>query len=97
MEEYANLEDLLMIESVIQKSDIRISHPVFLTVQPLTIADALAMDLQLPSVEGKVDIGDNTSEIRRRIPIRARCKCELYYTLSHYFAIHKDGADVIHV
>ena len=67
-----------MINSVVQKSEVRIAHPVSLRVQPLTVADALAMGLTLPSVEGNVDISDNTSEIRRRIPIRARRKYELY-------------------
>ena len=85
-----------MIESVIQKSEVRIAHPVSLRVQPLTVADALAMGLALPSVEGNVDIADNTFEIRRRIPIRARGKCQ-FYTSSHFIAIHKDCTDVIHV
>ena len=85
-----------MINSVVQKSEVRIAHPVSLRVQPLTVTDALAMGLALPSVEGNVNIADNTSEIRRRIPIRARGKCQLNIS-SHFIAIHEDCTDVIHV
>ena len=67
-----------MVASTVQKSEIRIAHPVSLRVTPLTIADALAMGLQLPSVESDINISDNTSEIRQRIPIRARRKWKLY-------------------
>ena len=76
-DEYASTEDMLMISSVVQRSEIRIAHPVSLRVQPLTITEALARGLQLPSVQGNVDVRDNTSEIRRRIPIRAKCKSEV--------------------
>ena len=78
MNEFGSNEDMLMISSVVQKSKTCIAHPVSLRVQPLTITEALAGGLDIPTVEGNVNISDNTSEIRRRIPIRAKCKSEVY-------------------
>ena len=68
-----------MIRSTIRKSEIRLAHPVSLRVQPLTVAQALEMNLEIPPVEGDLDIKDNTSEARMRIPIRAKGKCEVYH------------------
>ena len=72
-----------MVSSVVRKSEIRMAHPVSLKVQPLTIADALAMGLKIPFVEGNLDIKENNTEERRRIPIRAKCKCEVCTSSSH--------------
>ena len=76
MEEFASNEDVLKISSVVRKSEIRMAHPVSLRVQPLTITEALVMGLHIPSVEGNLDITENNTELRRRIPIRAKCKHE---------------------
>ena len=73
LEEYANSENAPGISTVIRKSEKRLAHPVSLRVQPLTIAQALARGLNIPSVEGN-DITVNNTEERMRIPIRAKCK-----------------------
>ena len=83
MVEYASSEEVLRISSVVRKSEIRMAHPVSLRVQPLTIADALAMGLNIPPVEGNLDIKENNTEERRRIPIRAKGKCEVCTSLSY--------------
>ena len=62
-----------MISAIVQKSETRIAHPVSLRVQPLTIDEALTRGLTIPPVEGNLDITVNTTEERRRIPIRAKC------------------------
>ena len=71
---------MLTISSTVRKSLTRISHPVTLRIQPLTIDEALTRGLDIPTVEGNLDIKENTTEERRRIPIRAKGKCEVYYT-----------------
>ena len=63
MEEYASNEDMLMISSVVRKSGIRMAHPMSLRVQPLTVADAVAMGLTIPPVEVG-DITENTTDER---------------------------------
>ena len=65
-----------MIASTVRRSETRIAHPVSLRIQPLTIDEALTRGLDIPTVEGNLDIKENTTEIRRRIPIRAKGKCE---------------------
>ena len=86
LNEYASSEDVLMISSVVRKSEIRMAHPVSLRVQPLTITQALAMGLKIPPVEANWDITENTTEEQRRIPIRAKCKCKLYTSSSTDYA-----------
>ena len=76
MEEYARNEDVLRVTSVVRKSEIRMAHPVSLRVQPLTVDEALVMGLTIPPVEGNLDITENTTVERMRIPIRAKCKRE---------------------
>ena len=84
MNEYASSEDVLMISAIVQKSEMRIAHPVSLRVQPLTIDEALARGLKIPTVESNWDIKENSSEQRRRIPIRAKGKHEIYNIIHHY-------------
>ena len=72
MEEYAINENALMISTLVQKSEIRMAHPVSLRVQPLTIAQALEVGLNIPLVEGNLDIKENDTLERIRIPIRAK-------------------------
>ena len=79
MNEYASSEDELMISAIVRKSETRIAHPMSLRVQPLTIDEALARGLEIPPVEGNLNIKENNTEERRRIPIRARGKCEVFY------------------
>ena len=84
MEEYASNEDELIISSVVRKSEIRMAHPVSLRVQPLTVADAQAMGVNIPPVEGNLNIEENTSMERTRIPIRANCKCKVCMSIIYY-------------
>ena len=86
LEEYASNEDELMISSIVRKSEIRMAHPVSLRVQPLTVADAQAMGVNIPPVEGNLNIEENTSMEQTRIPIRAKCKCKVCISiLTVYF------------
>ena len=84
LEEYASNEDVLRISSVVRKSEIRMAHPVSLRVQPLTVADALAMGLTIPPVEGNLDITVNNTEERMRIPIRAKGNIVKYVHHHHH-------------
>ena len=87
MEEYASNEDVLRISSVVRKSEIRLAHPVSLRVQPSTVDDALAMGLTIPPVEGNLDITENTTEERMRIPIRAKGNIIMVKYIHHYHHI----------
>ena len=70
---YASSENVLMISSTVRKSEIRIAHPVSLRVQPMTIDEALTRGLNITA-----DIKENNTELRRRIPIRAKGKPEIF-------------------
>ena len=78
LNEYANNEDVSMIRSVVRKSEINIAHPVTLRVEPLTIDEALSRGLEIPTVEGNLNITINNTEERMRIPIRAKGKHEVH-------------------
>ena len=58
---------------IIQKKGTQLAHPVSLTVQPMTIDEALTRGLDIPLFDG-VNITTEDSQERRRIPVRAKGK-----------------------
>ena len=65
------------ISTSVWKTQTQLAHPVPLRVQPMTIDEALVRGLDIPSVDG-MDITVNTTEGRRRIPIRAKGESDDY-------------------
>ena len=78
-----------MISAIVRKSETRIAHPVTLRIQPLTIDEALTRGLDIPTVEGNLDIKESNTDERRRIPIRAkgRLKCDIIHH-DNFYAMH---------
>ena len=62
-----------VITTSVLKTQTQLAHPVTLRVQPITIDEALAMGLTIPTVDG-VDITVNNTVQRMRIPVRAKGK-----------------------
>ena len=82
--QYSRVESNLEIPVIVQKTEIRLAHPLTLRVQPMTIAEALARGLHIPLVDG-VDITVNNTEERRRVPIRAQGKHDIKLILPHHY------------
>ena len=80
-EGYTVSEDKQIISCLVYKPFFaRMAHPVSLRVQPLTIAEALAMGLEIPLVDG-VNITVNNTEERIRVPIGAKGKGRVHSSL----------------
>ena len=62
-----------VIGTSVWKTHTHLANPVSLRVQPMTIDEALAIGLTIPTVDG-VDITANNTVERLRIPIRAKGK-----------------------
>ena len=69
--QYASSEAKEIITTSVWKTQTHLAHPVSLRVQPMTIAEALAMGLDIPTIDG-VDIAINNTLERERVPIRAK-------------------------
>ena len=76
-DEYESSESKRVITTTVGRTETRLAHPVSLRVQPMTIDEAVAMGLEIPLVEGYFNITENNTDLRRRIPIRAKGKQHL--------------------